>query len=97
MDEEAEFSKSAMSLPDQAKRTTDFDVTATRLEEHQRISRHLASVRLHEIKHREGRHGADNVLFDRTGGVFDPETLELLGSLTAGGGDLSTRTRNPPR
>jgi hypothetical protein len=30
---------------------------------------------------------ADNVLFDLSGGVYDPETLESLGSLTEGGAE----------
>jgi len=29
-----------------------------------------------------GRGPADNVLFDLTGGVYDPKTLEWIGSLT---------------
>ena len=45
----------------------------------------LASERLHQIKAAAGRGAADNVLFDLSGGVYDPVTGTWLGSLTEGG------------
>lgn len=51
----------------------------------QGVDRCAASERLHAIKQAVGLGPADNVLFDRTGGVFDPRTRELLGSLTQKG------------
>jgi hypothetical protein len=44
-----------------------------------------ASQRLHEIKKAAGRGPADDVLFDLTGNVYDPDTRQWLGSLTQGG------------
>jgi hypothetical protein len=45
----------------------------------------LASERLRRIKMAYSLGGADNVVFDRTGNVFDPRSGDLLGSLTEGG------------
>ena len=55
------------------------------LEKYNGIDPRLASDRLHEIKKASGRGGADNVIFDMTGNVYDPITKEWLGSLTQGG------------
>ncbi|HXG10510.1 MAG TPA: hypothetical protein VNK04_12180 [Gemmataceae bacterium] len=49
------------------------------------IEPHVARNRLHELKQREGRGPADDLLFDLTGNVYDPETREWLGCLTEGG------------
>jgi hypothetical protein len=56
-----------------------------RLERFHGIDQHLASERLHTMKSKLGYHPDDNVIFDLTGNVYDPRTLELLGSLTEGG------------
>ena len=55
------------------------------LREHHGIGEYLASERLHAIKARSGYSGDVNVRIDRTGNVYDPESLEVLGSLTEGG------------
>ena len=55
------------------------------VKEHCGISRELASKRLHAIKGAARLGGADNVFFDRSGGVYHPWTLEYIGSLTLGG------------
>lgn len=47
----------------------------------------LASDRLHEIKHGMGYPANRSVVFDRTGNIYDPDTLEWIGSLTAGGAE----------
>ena len=56
-----------------------------RLEDYNGIEEHVASKRLHDIKDRDGFGGADNVIFDRSGNVYNPTTGELMGSLTQGG------------
>lgn len=45
----------------------------------------LASERLHNLKDKCGYGADDNVIFDFCGGVYDPETLDWIGSLTEGG------------
>jgi hypothetical protein len=55
------------------------------LEKYHGISEVLASRRLHQIKAAAGLGPADNVLIDRTGGVWNNVTREFLGSLTEGG------------
>lgn len=72
-------------LPYSARSTNSFDEISKRLSGNHGIDRPLASERLHDIKQASGLGGADNVLFDLTGGVYDPVTRELLGSLTQGG------------
>lgn len=66
--------------------TTDEREVFRRLAKYHGISAVTASERLHRIKQDAGRSPDDNVLFDLTGNVFDPDTLEWVGSLTAGGG-----------
>lgn len=56
-----------------------------RLAKYHGIDVNLASDRLHDLKQREGRSPADDLVFDLTGNVYDPVTLEWLGSLTEGG------------
>ena len=56
-----------------------------RLSKYHGIRTVVASERLHRLKERTGRGGADDLLFDLTGGVFDPITREWLGTLTDGG------------
>jgi hypothetical protein len=73
------------NLPSNGRRTTDAAEVFRRLEKHNGISPELASERLHAIKHASERGGAANVVFDMSGGVYDPHTLELLGCLTQGG------------
>jgi len=55
------------------------------LDKYHGISPTLASERLHEIKERMGYSADKNVIFDRTGNVYDPDNLEWIGSLTDGG------------
>ncbi len=69
-----------------ARSTDDVDEIFRRLEKNNGVSREDASLRLHDIKRSTGRGGADNVLFDMSGNVYNPDTLEWIGSLTAGGG-----------
>jgi len=49
------------------------------------LSPALASERLHQIKQTCGYGAADNVIFARTGSLYDPDSLEYIGSLTEGG------------
>lgn len=68
-----------------ARTTSSWDDIARRLQANHAISPELASQRLHALKQSNGLGGADNVVFDRTGNVFDPRSGDLLGSLTQGG------------
>ena len=68
--------------------TTDEAWVFRELERHHGISPKLAGFRLHAIKRAAGREGDANVVFDLTGNVYDPDSGEVLGSLTQGGGDL---------
>ena len=52
------------------------------LENYHGISRHIASVRLHEIKEANGLAPDDDVIIGRTGDVYDGRTGDYLGSLT---------------
>lgn len=72
-------------LPANARRTTDENEAYRRLSRFHGISAALAKRRLHQIKRQAGRGADDEVVFDFTGNVFDPVTLELLGSVTEGG------------
>ena len=72
-------------LPANARFTKDENVVFKRLKKYHGIDSNIASKRLHDIKYSTGRGGADNVVFDLTGNVYDPNTGELLGSLTQGG------------
>ncbi|WP_424951780.1 hypothetical protein [Deinococcus sp.] len=56
-----------------------------RLEKFNGIDPKLASERLHKLKLQNGFGGADNVVVDATGNVFNPKTGEAMGSLTQGG------------
>lgn len=58
-----------------------FKDLAVHLERYHGIDASTGSDRLHAIKRAAGRHGAD-VLLDRTGGVWDPVSRELLGLIT---------------
>jgi hypothetical protein len=73
-------------LPARARTYTDFDEAAAHLDRFHGIDPRLASARLHAIKDEFGLSGAENVLIDRTGNVYDQFTREWLGSLTQGGG-----------
>jgi hypothetical protein len=72
-------------LPAKVKGITNVEEVYQRLEKYNGISRQVASERLHAIKKAAGRGPDDNVLFDKSGGVYDPRTREWLGSLTEGG------------
>jgi len=65
----------------------DFEVIAKKLGKYCGVSRQLASRRLHIIKQKNGLGGADNVIFDHSGGVYNSVTGELYDYLTTGGGD----------
>jgi RHS repeat-associated protein len=69
------------TLPANARTTTNANEVFRRLDMFHGVPQDVASTRLHEIKHNVGRGGADNVLFDLTGGVWDSNTREFLGSL----------------
>lgn len=73
------------TLPENARRTTNVRFVFERLREYNGISPELASQRLHSIKQAAGFGGAHNVIFDYSGGVYDPRTLQFLGTLTEGG------------
>lgn len=75
----------APTLPSNARSTSSFSEASQHLSKNHGIDPKLASERLHQIKQSTGRGGADNVIFDRTGGVYDPNTRLWLGSLTEGG------------
>jgi hypothetical protein len=80
----------ADSLPRHARRLPPTESSAQeifrRLERFHGIDPGLASDRLHAIKEKSGRGASDNVIFDLTGNVYNPDTLKWLGSLTEGGG-----------
>jgi RHS repeat-associated protein len=73
-------------LPRNARSTMNATEVFRRLQQYHGIDQVTASQRLHDIKAASGRGPADNVLFDLTGGVYDPVTRRLLGHLTQGGG-----------
>jgi RHS repeat-associated protein len=75
------------TLPANARTFSNEKAAFQHLDKFNGISPNLASERLHQIKQaaQTSRGGADNVLFDRSGGVWDPKTREFLGSLTEGG------------
>jgi hypothetical protein len=72
-------------LPSAARTLTDENEAFRRLSDNHGIDRRLSSERLHSIKRENHLGGMDDVLFDLTGGVWDPKTHEFLGSLSAGG------------
>jgi hypothetical protein len=72
-------------LPPNARRYANGQAVFDHLADYHRIDRILASDRLHDIKEKSGRSPNANVVFDATGGVYDPFTFEWLGSLTEGG------------
>jgi hypothetical protein len=74
-------------LPQNARSTFDANEVFRRLAKYHGVSAPTASGRLHRLKSANGRGPADNVLFDLTGNVYDPDTRAWLGNLTAGGGD----------
>ena len=65
--------------------TTNFEIVASHLERFHGITRNLASKRLHKFKEINGVGGADNVIFDYSGGVYNPYSLDPMGTLTMGG------------
>lgn len=73
-------------LPPSARTTGDEDYIFQRLKRYNGIDPKTASDRLHAIKAAFGLGGADNVVFDMSGNVYDRSSGELLGSLTQGGG-----------
>ena len=78
-------SSNLFDLPKSAFTTNNVDTAFGLLEKNNGINRNLASERLHKIKLENGFGGADNVVFDASGGVYNPTTGEFLGSLTQGG------------
>jgi hypothetical protein len=77
--------KTPDTLPNNARTTTNPDEVFKHLQTECGIDPKIASERLHQIKSATGKGPADNVLFDWSGGVWDPVTRRWLGSLTAGG------------
>lgn len=75
----------SLLLPRNARTFGNAQAAFSHLEDYHGIDPILASERLHEIKAAWGFGPAQNVLFDRTGGVWDPATGRYLGSLTQGG------------
>ena len=65
--------------------TTEFETIANHLSKYCGISKMLSSKRLHQIKLNHGFGGADNVTFDFSGGVYNTDSYEFMGSLTEGG------------
>ncbi|NJN61637.1 MAG: hypothetical protein HC795_09040 [Coleofasciculaceae cyanobacterium RL_1_1] len=65
--------------------TTEFETIANHLRKYCGIGRMLSSKRLHQIKLNHGLGGADNVVFDFSGGIYNRDSREFLGSLTEGG------------
>jgi hypothetical protein len=59
-----------------------FQLAYAHLEKYHGVTRGVARERLHRIKARGGLGPTDNVVFGRTGDVYDEATEERLGSLT---------------
>ena len=70
------------SLPKNARTTNNFNEVSRHLNKHHGVDPNDASARLHRIKNQHGMGGADNLIFDYTGGVYDPTTSVRIGSLT---------------
>lgn len=81
----AGMTRGSLTLPRNARVFTNHEAAFAHLQRYHGIDSRLASERLHQIKSAWGRGPAQNVLFDRTGGVWDPATGQYLGSLTQGG------------
>ncbi len=75
----------AHKLPEHAKRFSTAQALYRHLRDYHGISEVTASERLHMIKDKVGYGAADNVIFDRTGNLYDPNSLDWIGSLTQGG------------
>lgn len=73
------------TLPENAQRFSSPDALFRHLEEYHGISTTTASGRLHALKQKCGYGAPAELIFDHTGNVYDPETLEWVGSLTEGG------------
>lgn len=69
-----------------ARYTQHVEEVFRRLSIYHGISREAASERLHALKRESGLPGDFNVEFDLTGNVLIPDSRDLIGSLTAGGG-----------
>jgi hypothetical protein len=72
----------------EARTTRDVEQVFRHLEKYHGIDRRLASERLHDIKSKNGLPNDTDLIFDMTGNVYSPTTLELLGSMTQGGAKL---------
>lgn len=72
----------------EARTTRDVEHVFRHLEKYHGIDRRLASDRLHDIKSKNGLPNDTDLIFDMTGNVYSPTTLELLGSMTQGGAKL---------
>lgn len=72
----------------EARTTRDVEQVFRHLEKYHGIDRRLASERLHDMKSKNGLPNDVDLIFDMTGNVYSPTTLELLGSLTQGGAKL---------
>jgi len=69
----------------EARTTRDVEQVFRHLEKYHGIDRRIASERLHDIKSKNGLPNDTDLIFDMTGNVYSPTTLELLGSMTQGG------------
>jgi hypothetical protein len=76
----------ADALPRAARRIADVRDVFRHLERFHGITPDLASGRLHEIKKHLGYPPDADLIFTLSGDIYDPATLEWLGSMTAGGG-----------
>jgi hypothetical protein len=72
------------SLPPNA-RTTSFRELCIRLQKYHGIGPHVVTARLHRIKYDYGIPPNESLIFDLTGNVYLPKTLEWIGCLTQGG------------
>jgi hypothetical protein len=76
------------AIVSEARTTRDVDLVFRHLEKYHGIDPRLASERLHQIKARNGLPGNADLIFDMTGNVYSPNTLESLGSLTEEGAKI---------
>jgi RHS repeat-associated protein len=76
---------SVRTLAANARTTTDPQEVYRRLERFHGVNANVASERLHKIKKAAGLRGADNLIFDLTGNVYDQSGV-WIGSLTQRGG-----------
>jgi RHS repeat-associated protein len=74
-----------LTLPKNARTFQNVDDLYKHLEKYHGIDPRLASERLHQIKDAWDIAPDAKLLFDKTGGIWDPATRDFYGSLTEGG------------